>query len=82
MGKIIKFIRKLICIPIKIYQYFISPLMMPSCRFTPSCSQYAVLAITRHGIGKGLWFSSHRMLRCHPWSVGGYDPVLPNEEKL
>lgn len=82
MGKIISFIRKLICIPIKIYQYLLSPLMIPSCRFNPSCSQYTLLAITHFGVSKGLYLSGRRLLRCHPWTEGGYDPVLPNEEKL
>ena len=55
---------------------------MPCCRFYPSCSQYALNAINQCGVAKGLWLASRRLLRCHPWADGGYDPVLPNEEKL
>ena len=82
MEQIISFIRKMICVPIKIYQYLLSPLITPSCRFYPSCSQYALTAITHCGVGKGLWLTCRRLLRCHPWSEGGYDPVLPDEETL
>ena len=78
MEQIISFMRKVICIPIKLYQTLISPFLKPSCRFYPSCSQYALQAIESHGISKGLWHACRRLLRCHPWSAGGYDPVLPN----
>jgi len=81
MGQIIGFMRKVICLPIKLYQYMLSPFLTPSCRFYPSCSQYALGAIEHHGISKGLWLTCRRVLRCHPWSAGGYDPVSPNEEK-
>lgn len=82
MGKIDFILRKLICFPIKLYQYWISPLLKPSCRYYPSCSQYAECAIQNYGISKGLWMALKRVLRCHPWSCGGYDPVLPNNENL
>lgn len=59
---------------IKIYQYAISPMMAPSCRFTPSCSQYASEVIDKHGAMRGGWLSIKRVLRCHPWHPGGYDP--------
>ncbi len=81
MGQIVGTMRKVICIPIKLYQYLLSPFIKPCCRFYPTCSQYALLAIEHHGISKGLWLAGRRLLRCHPWSAGGYDPVLPNEEK-
>ena len=81
MGQVIGFMRKVICLPIKFYQYLLSPFIRPCCRFYPSCSQYALLAIEHYGIGKGIWFACRRLLRCHPWAAGGYDPVLPNEEK-
>ena len=82
MEQIISFIRKLICVPIKLYQYLLSPLITPRCRFYPSCSQYALEAIMHYGVCRGLWLSCRRLLRCHPWTEGGYDPVLPDEETL
>lgn len=61
---------------IKLYQRFISPLKgAPSCRFYPTCSQYAIDAITKYGIFKGSFKSIGRILRCHPFHPGGYDPV-------
>ena len=60
---------------IKIYQYLLSPLMPPTCRFTPSCSQYAHEVITKHGIWYGTWLSAKRVIRCNPWNSGGYDPA-------
>ena len=82
MEQISLFIRQVICFPIKFYQYVLSPLKLPCCRFYPSCSQYALSAVMHHGVGKGLWLACRRLLRCHPWSKGGYDPVLPDEETL
>jgi hypothetical protein len=60
---------------IKVYQYLISPYLQPSCRFTPSCSQYAIEVIQRHGAIRGSWLSFKRVLRCNPWHPGGYDPA-------
>jgi len=57
------------------YQLAISPMLPPSCRFTPSCSQYALEAITRHGAVKGSWLAARRLIRCHPFHPGGFDPV-------
>ena len=65
----------LLIIPIKIYQIIISPLLGPSCRFTPTCSQYAVEAIQKYGPFKGSWLSFKRIMRCHRWGASGYDPV-------
>ena len=65
----------ILIIPIKIYQIIISPLLGPSCRFTPTCSQYAVEAIQKYGPFKGSWLSFKRILKCHPWGGSGYDPV-------
>ncbi|MBR1916312.1 MAG: membrane protein insertion efficiency factor YidD [Bacteroidaceae bacterium] len=61
--------------PIRFYQKCISPLTPSSCRFTPTCSQYAVEALRKHGPLKGLWLALRRLLRCHPWGGSGYDPV-------
>lgn len=60
---------------IRFYQIAISPLKPPSCRFTPTCSQYAIEAIKKHGPFKGLYLAIRRILRCHPWGGSGYDPV-------
>jgi hypothetical protein len=57
------------------YQLVISPALPPSCRFTPSCSQYALEAVRRHGAVRGSWLAARRLARCHPWNPGGYDPV-------
>ncbi|SIO11896.1 membrane protein insertion efficiency factor YidD [Nitrosomonas cryotolerans] len=60
---------------IKFYQYCISPLRPPSCRFSPTCSQYACEALTKYGLVRGILLSIWRILRCNPWSRGGYEPV-------
>ena len=65
----------LLMLPIRFYRKFISPLTRPSCRFTPTCSEYAIEAITKHGPFKGTWLAIKRVLRCHPWGGSGYDPV-------
>jgi putative membrane protein insertion efficiency factor len=57
------------------YQLVLSPLLPPSCRFYPSCSQYALEAVNRHGAMKGTWLAARRLARCHPFNPGGYDPV-------
>jgi putative membrane protein insertion efficiency factor len=67
--------RQLLVLPIRGYQRFISPALPPSCRFTPSCSAYAVEAITRHGVLRGSWLAARRLVRCHPFHPGGVDPV-------
>jgi len=60
---------------IKIYQKIISPIIGPKCRFTPTCSNYAVEALKKHGIFKGSWLAAKRIAKCHPWGGSGYDPV-------
>lgn len=60
---------------IKLYRVFLSPLKPPTCRFIPTCSEYAVLAIEKYGVAKGIWLAVKRILRCHPFHPGGYDPV-------
>jgi len=57
------------------YKDFISPLLPPACRFYPTCSEYAAIAVERYGIFKGGYLAVRRILRCHPWNPGGYDPV-------
>lgn len=68
----------LLILPIKFYQACISPLTPPSCRFTPTCSSYAIEALRRHGPVKGLYLALRRILRCRPGGGYGYDPV-PDE---
>lgn len=65
---------------IKGYQRFISPMMAPHCRFTPTCSQYALEAVQRYGVIKGFYMASKRILKCHPFHAGGIDPV-PNKQR-
>ena len=72
--------RKLLLLPIRFYQYAISPMMVSHCRYHPTCSQYAIEAISHHGGFKGLFLSIRRLLRCHPWGKGGYDPVPGTED--
>ncbi|MEN2992435.1 MAG: membrane protein insertion efficiency factor YidD [Bacteroidia bacterium] len=57
------------------YQRFLSPLLPPSCRYVPTCSEYAKEALRRYGLWKGLWLALRRFSRCHPWGGSGYDPV-------
>lgn len=65
---------------LKAYRLLISPLYGQVCRFHPSCSAYALEAVTRHGSIRGSWLAVRRLVRCHPWSAGGYDPVPPVRE--
>ncbi len=60
---------------IKLYQWILSPLLGPKCRFTPSCSHYAIEALKKYGFFKGGWLAIRRISRCHPWGGHGYDPV-------
>ncbi len=60
---------------VKVYQLCISPLTPSSCRFVPTCSQYAVEVLKKYGLIKGLWLTVRRLARCHPWGGSGYDPV-------
>lgn len=69
---------QLLIAPIRFYQRCISPLTPPACRFTPTCSQYMLEAIQKHGALRGLYLGTRRILRCHPWGGSGYDPV-PDE---
>ncbi|MDE6644937.1 MAG: membrane protein insertion efficiency factor YidD [Muribaculaceae bacterium] len=67
--------RRVLILPIRFYQLCISPMLPASCRFTPTCSQYAIEAISRHGAVRGMWLALRRIARCHPWGGSGYDPV-------
>ena len=60
---------------IKIYQYTLSPLLPDACRYSPTCSQYGIEALQKHGLVKGLWLTIKRFLRCNPWGGHGHDPV-------
>jgi uncharacterized protein len=74
-----KTILKILALPfiglIKLYQLIISPWLGPSCRFTPTCSQYGLEAFKKYGVFKGFWLTAKRIARCHPWGGHGYDPV-------
>jgi len=67
--------RRILVLPIRVYRRVISPLLPRRCRFYPSCSEYAVEAIQRHGAIRGGWLAVRRILRCHPFHPGGHDPV-------
>lgn len=67
--------RRLAVAAVRFYQYAISPYLPPSCRFYPTCSAYAVEALERHGFLRGSLLALRRILRCHPFNPGGYDPV-------
>jgi hypothetical protein len=73
--------RQLLMWIIRAYQLVVSPMLGPRCRFYPSCSCYAHTAIERHGVLRGVWLGLSRILRCHPFAQGGYDPV-PEKEQL
>lgn len=67
--------KTLLIVVIKAYRYTVSPWLGANCRFHPSCSVYAQEALERHGVLSGGWLTVRRILRCHPWNAGGYDPV-------
>lgn len=67
--------RQVLMAIIRLYQLTLSPLLGPRCRFYPSCSCYAHTAIERYGVVRGTWLGLKRLLRCHPFTAGGYDPV-------
>ena len=75
MRKILRVLGLPLIALIKLYQWIISPALGPRCRFTPSCSNYAVEALKKYGIFKGTWLSLRRISRCHPWGGHGVDPV-------
>ncbi len=67
--------RGLIVAALRAYKRHVSPLLPPACRYTPTCSEYALEAVERHGVLKGTALATRRLLSCNPWSRGGYDPV-------
>ncbi|NLX73822.1 MAG: membrane protein insertion efficiency factor YidD [Bacteroidales bacterium] len=75
MNSIRSVLIAILIVPVKMYQYTISPVIGPSCRYTPTCSQYTIEALRKHGPVKGLWLSIKRILSCNPWGGHGYDPV-------
>jgi uncharacterized protein len=76
----VRALRRLVVLPIRAYQRVISPAFGDRCRYYPSCSEYAVQAVQRFGILRGLVLAGWRLLRCNPWSRGGFDPV--EEQRL
>jgi len=72
--------RKIISGIITLYRYLLSPILGPSCRFSPTCSEYAQTAVMRFGVFKGGWIAIKRIVSCHPWGKSGYDPV-PEKKK-
>jgi len=68
-------VKTLLILGVRAYQVTLGPLLPPSCRYYPSCSAYAIEALERHGAVRGSWLSVRRILRCHPFRPGGYDPV-------
>jgi putative membrane protein insertion efficiency factor len=60
---------------IELYRHMVSPMRLPTCRFTPTCSQYAVEALTEYGLVRGGWLATVRLLKCGPWHRGGWDPI-------
>ena len=75
MHRLLALPRRMLVGLIRGYQKFISPGLPPACRFYPSCSQYAIEAIARHGALRGSWLAARRLARCHPFHPGGVDPV-------
>ncbi len=86
MKRIFKILRsgiiRIAIIPIRIYQYTISPLLPTSCRHIPTCSQYTIEALRTHGMIRGTYLAAYRILRCHPWGTHGYDPVPPKPYRI
>jgi len=77
MGRLVQLLRRLCVLPIRLYQGTISRITPATCRFRPTCSQYAVEAVLGHGVLRGSWLAAWRILRCNPFVKGGWDPVPP-----
>jgi uncharacterized protein len=67
--------RKLVIAALSFYKRFLSPFVPAACRFRPTCSEYMLEAVEKHGVGRGVWMGTLRLLRCHPFHQGGFDPV-------
>lgn len=80
-GRAASLLRRIAVLPIRFYQRCISPFTPPTCRFRPTCSEYARQAILVHGLARGGWLALRRVLRCHPFCEGGLDPVPPPRER-
>ena len=76
MRKVIHYI---VLLPVRLYQWLISPLLPATCRHTPTCSNYTVEAVHEWGAIKGMWLGIKRLAKCHPWGTSGYDPVPKKE---
>ena len=74
-------VARILLAAVRAYRTWISPVLPPSCRFEPSCSAYAVEAVTEHGALRGFWLTLRRLLRCGPWHPGGWDPVPPRRTR-
>ena len=75
MKRIGNFLKRMMIMAIRCYQKFISPMLLPRCIYSPTCSQYMLEAVTKYGAIKGGWLGIKRICRCHPFHEGGYDPV-------
>jgi putative membrane protein insertion efficiency factor len=80
MHSFLSAIRFTATLPIYAYKFCVSPFLPRACRYWPTCSSYAVEAITRHGVARGGLLTLRRLSRCHPWGEGGYDPVPPQPD--
>jgi putative membrane protein insertion efficiency factor len=80
--KIRNILIEIVIFPVRLYQWTISPLLQPSCRHVPSCSQYTIEALKIHGVVTGTYLAFRRIIRCHPWGTYGYDPVPPKPYKI
>ena len=67
--------RKMVIATLSFYKQFLSPLLPSACRYRPTCSEYMMEAVDKYGVGRGLWMGTLRLLRCHPFHEGGFDPV-------
>jgi putative membrane protein insertion efficiency factor len=72
--------QQMVIAPLRVYRAYVSPLLAPRCRFTPSCSAYAIEAVQTHGVTRGSWLALRRVARCQPFHRGGHDPVPPRKE--
>ena len=74
-GEFAQWVLRILRVLVRAYQYLLSPLLGPRCRYLPSCSSYALEALDVHGPWRGSWYALRRIARCHPWGGAGYDPV-------